>query len=152
MELPEICALGPRIQPLAAPNCTLFLWVTWPLLARGDIHKVLGAWGFTGRTGGFDWIKLTRNGEPAIGTGYYTRANSEPCLLAVRGKPLKRMDRRVRQVILAPRRKHSQKPDETYDRIGRLFGPDTRKLELFARAAQFGWTAAGTVSDQLGVT
>ena len=75
-----------------------------------------------------------------VGLGYWTRANSEVCLLATKGKP-KRLNADVRQAILEPRREHSRKPDCTYQRIERLVaGP---YLELFARTQRPGWTAWG---------
>jgi N6-adenosine-specific RNA methylase IME4 len=59
-----------------------------------------------------------------------TRANSEPCLLAVRGRmPVLAHD--VLSLIYAPVRRHSQKPDEQYPKIERLY--DGPYLELFAR-------------------
>ena len=78
--------------------------------------------------------------DAMMGLGYWTRANSEPCLLATRGKP-KRLNADVRQGIIAPRREHSRKPDEVHGRIERLVaGP---YLELFARAERPGWTVWG---------
>ena len=45
------------------------------------------------------------------------------------------------QAILAPKRKHSQKPDEQYDLIEHVSpGP---RLEMFARRPRPGWTAWG---------
>ena len=56
------------------------------------------------------------------------------------GKP-KRLSAAVRQLIVAPRREHSRKPDEQYERIEALCpGP---RLELFARHRRPGWTAWG---------
>ena len=75
-----------------------------------------------------------------MGTGDWTRANSEPCLLATRGKP-KRINADVRQAIIEPRREHSRKPDCVRGRIERLVeGP---YLELFARSRCRGWDAWG---------
>jgi N6-adenosine-specific RNA methylase IME4 len=77
---------------------------------------------------------------PIMGNGYWTRANTEPCLLATRGKP-KRLAADVRQGLIAPRQEHSRKPDEVHDRIERLVaGP---YLELFARRPHTGWTVWG---------
>ena len=56
------------------------------------------------------------------------------CLLATRGKP-HRHSADVPELIVAPRREHSRKPDEIYDLIERLIGPDKRFLELFASGA-----------------
>jgi N6-adenosine-specific RNA methylase IME4 len=72
--------------------------------------------------------------------GYWTRANSEVCLLATRGKP-KRLNADVRQGIIEPRREHSRKPDCVYERIERLVaGP---YVELFARTTRKGWSSWG---------
>ena len=80
-----------------------------------------------------------------IGCGYWTRANSEVCLLATRGKP-KRLNADVRQAIIEPRRQHSRKPDCVHGRIERLVeGP---YLELFARAPRPGWTVWGNETDK----
>ena len=71
-----------------------------------------------------------------VGMGYWTRANSEVCLLGTRGLP-KRLNADVRQGIIAPRREHSRKPDGIHERIERLVaGP---YLELFARQKRTGW-------------
>ena len=83
--------------------------------------------------------------EPYMGLGYWTRANTEPCLLATRGNP-KRINADVRQAIIEPRREHSRKPPGVHARIERLVaGP---YLELFARARQTGWDAWGNEIDK----
>lgn len=135
MSLPEIKALP--IADLAHDDCCLFLWATDPILPRA--FEVMEAWGFRYSTVGFYWVKLTAAGKPAIGTGYWTRANPEQCLLGVRGHP-KRLARDVPKVILSPRREHSRKPDEVRERIMRLVpGP---YLELFARQRADGFDVA----------
>jgi len=78
--------------------------------------EVITAWGFTYKTCGFYWTKVDAIGNPFSGTGYWTRANTEPCLLATRGKP-KRINADVAQAIIEPRREHSRKPDCVHDRI-----------------------------------
>jgi N6-adenosine-specific RNA methylase IME4 len=136
MTLEEIKALP--VASLAADDAVLFLWATWPNLLTA--LAVIEAWGFTYKTGGFDWMKTTRSGQPAIGMGFWTRANTEPCLLATRGHP-KRLHADVRQAILEPRREHSRKPDTVRHRIERLVaGP---YLELFARDVRPGWAGWG---------
>jgi len=79
--------------------------------------------------------------------GYWTRANPEQCLLATRGHP-KRIGRDVRRWIDAPRREHSRKPDEIYERIERLV--DGPYLEMFARQTRDGWDAWGNETDKFG--
>ena len=51
----------------------------------------------------------------------------------------------VRKLIVSPRREHSRKPDEVYERIEALCeGP---YLEMFARFARPGWDRWGTEAD-----
>jgi len=73
------------ISDIAKDNCALFLWVTFPKLQEGlDLIK---AWGFKYITLGFNYIKLNKKQDtPFFGTGYYTRASSEICLFAKKGK------------------------------------------------------------------
>jgi N6-adenosine-specific RNA methylase IME4 len=138
----EIAALP--VEQLAAPDCVLFMWTCWPVLFRS--RAIIDAWGFTYKTCAFSWMK----GDPyrlfalqedlRMGLGYWTRANTEPCLLATRGKP-KRVNTDVRQAILEPIREHSRKPDCVHERIERLVaGP---YLELFARQSRPGWATWG---------
>ena len=142
LTLDEIKALP--VSEIAAPDCVLFLWATWPCLFAA--LDVIAAWGFNYKTVGYVFIKQTKRGNGLHwGTGYWTRANSEPCLLATRGKP-KRLHADVHQVIIEPRREHSRKPDCTRERIERLVaGP---YLELFARSERPGWTAWGDELDR----
>ena len=102
------------VLEVAARHCVLFLWVPWPHL-RDGLH-LIDLWGFVYKSCAFDWMKVTRSGAPAMGLGYWTRANSEICLLATRGHP-QRQSRGVPMAILKPRRLHSQKPDCVHDRI-----------------------------------
>jgi N6-adenosine-specific RNA methylase IME4 len=144
MSFDELKALD--VGALAARDCVLFQWATWPTLPRA--LELIAAWGFDYKTCGFDWTKADTSqldmfrddGEPQIGCGYWTRSNTEPCLLAVRGKP-RRLNADVRMAIIEPRRAHSRKPDCVHARIERLVaGP---YLELFARSRRSGWTIWG---------
>jgi N6-adenosine-specific RNA methylase IME4 len=139
MTIDEIKTFGARyVLPLAANDCTLLMWATWPLMPNWI--SVLSAWGFTFKTCGFLWAKQNEFGVGwHVGNGYHTRSNTEPCLLATRGAPLRLGN--VEQLIVASVRAHSEKPDEVYDRIERLVaGP---YLELFARKARPGWQTWG---------
>jgi N6-adenosine-specific RNA methylase IME4 len=131
-------AMRQRINDWAAKDCALFLWATPPALP--EAMDLISAWGFIYTTFGFTWIKTTKAGKPKMGMGWHTRANAEVCLLAKRGKPrIQAHD--VPQVIEAPLRDHSHKPDEQYARIERLYhGP---YLEVFARHRRDGWDAWG---------
>jgi hypothetical protein len=97
----DICALP--VGALAADDALLFLWATFP--NERDAHRVIDAWGFTYKTAAFVWVKLAKNGRPMFGTGSYTRANAEVCLLATRGQHAARLVRNhsVSQIVLAPR-------------------------------------------------
>ena len=78
-----------------------------------------------------------------VGCGNYTRANSELCLLGVRGSLQKKVkSHSVRQVCDARIGKHSEKPDEIRGRIVELFG-DLPRIELFARNKTEGWDVWG---------
>jgi N6-adenosine-specific RNA methylase IME4 len=127
----------------AAEDCVLFLWVTDPYLEKA--MGVINAWGFKYKTVAFTWVKTNKSDEPWTGMGFWTRANPEQCLLATRGHP-SRVRNDVAQLIIAPRREHSRKPDEIYHRIERLVaGP---YLELFARQRRDGWDATGDEIDK----
>jgi N6-adenosine-specific RNA methylase IME4 len=128
------------VESIAANNSILFLWVTPPCLLDG--LKVMQSWGFTYKTKGFCWIKRNKKaGSLFWGMGYWTRSNSEDCLIGVKGHP-KRIDAGVHQVIDARWQAHSKKPDETRDRIVWLMG-DLPRIELFARERVDGWDAWG---------
>lgn len=53
MSAQELSALP--VSSLAAEDCVLFLWVTWPTLVQAI--KLIEAWGFTYKTCAFDWTK-----------------------------------------------------------------------------------------------
>jgi N6-adenosine-specific RNA methylase IME4 len=146
MSLADINALP--VAEWAADDCVLFLWTTDPLLEKA--LETIRAWGFTYKTVGLYWAKLNR---PEIsyndrsfftGLGFWTRANPELCLLATRGKPHRRRAD-VRKLIVSPRREHSRKPEEAYERIEALCeGP---YLEMFARFSRPGWDRWGSDAE-----
>lgn len=132
------------VESVAARNCALFMWV---IDSHIDQAIALGqAWGFKLKTRAFTWVKTTRDGAGyRIGMGYWTRKQTEICLLFTRGKP-PRLDKGVREIIEAPIREHSRKPDEVYARVERLVaGP---YLELFARQSWPGWSGWGNQADR----
>ena len=151
MSADEISALP--VEQLAADDSVLFLWITWPCLLQSI--ALMNSWGFEYKTCAFAWMKghagqlemFRDDMDASMGMGYWTRANSEVCLLATRGKP-KRLNADVRQGIIAPRREHSRKPDCVRERIERLVsGP---YLDLFSRRTRDGWTCWGAESGKLG--
>lgn len=138
MKVEEICKLP--VGGVAAKDSVLFLWATYPMLK--EALKVIEAWGFTYKSIAFQWIKLNpKSGTPFYGLGRWTRGNTEPCLIATKGKP-KRLSASVFQLIQQPRRRHSEKPQEARDKIVQLMG-DLPRLELFARQTTPGWDVWG---------
>jgi N6-adenosine-specific RNA methylase IME4 len=136
MSLDEIKALP--VADLAAKDCALFLWAIDSMLPHA--FEVLKSWNFEFKTVGFTWIKQNLKSDGFFtGMGYWTRCNPEQCLLATRGSP-KRLNKDVRQLVIAPRREHSRKPDEVRSRIERLVGGPY--VELFARSRAPGWDVA----------
>ncbi len=151
MSLADIKSLP--VADLAAKDCVLFMWVT-------DTHlemamDVIRSWGFRYKTVGFYWAKTNKDGSPFVGMGYWSRANPEQCLagldenaedpghqwlLSTSGAP-KRRAKNVQRLIMAPRREHSRKPDELFERIEALV--DGPYLELFSRESRPGWAAWG---------
>lgn len=128
---------GLPVLDLAAPNCLLWLWATNPMLPHA--LEVVSSWGFTFKTAG-TWVKTTKNGKLAFGTGYVLRCSSEPFLIATRGKP--RTSRSVRSAHLGLIREHSRKPEEAYRAAEQLM-PRANRLELFSRTNRPGWQAWG---------
>lgn len=137
------------VRNFAAPDCHLFLWVSSPNLISG--LRVMRRWGFKYSAVAFAWVKLSRRHSQHsllalrddnlhVGLGLTTRHNVELCLLGRRGNA-RRLAKDVREVILAPVREHSRKPDEVYQRIERYCaGP---YLELFARQRRPNWDCWG---------
>jgi len=167
LSISDIAALP--VSLLAADDCALFMWMTWPLMPFW--HQVIAGWGFDYSGLAWEWIKYNpQTDKYAFGAGYGTRKNLEPCLLATRGNPsLRRASagglfepvavegaHSVRDFMMAmpgdclraPRREHSRKPAEQYQRIETLF--DGPYVELFARHQRPGWRAWGNQADKFG--
>jgi N6-adenosine-specific RNA methylase IME4 len=156
MGVEDIAAMP--VKGLAAPDAHLMLWITGPLLIEGKHLPIMKAWGFKPSSIAFTWVKLkrsldvrqlrlvaTQESDLHVGLGLTTRKNAEFCLLARRGNA-RRISKRVREIILAPVREHSRKPDEFYRRaVEYAAGP---YLELFARERRPGWDAWGLEVDK----
>jgi len=140
----ELLDMRSFIDTLAADNCALFMWATYPRLDFSV--ELLKGWGFRYATVAFTWVK-TRRGDahPVYGPGFYTASNPEIVLLGVRGSvpPVRKMHP---SVIQRPRGEHSRKPDDIHRAIDQMY-PDSRKIELFARRPYPGWDAWGNQID-----
>jgi N6-adenosine-specific RNA methylase IME4 len=125
---------------LAADDCTLFMWCTYPCLEQG--LETMKRWGFTYKTLGFNWVKRNKSGNGWFwGLGFWTRSNPEVCLIGVKGKP-RRASASVHSIIDTPIEGHSKKPDVVRERIMELMGGGTA-IELFARQCADGWDCWG---------
>lgn len=139
MNIEEIKSLP--VSSISDENCILFIWVTFPNLQEG--LDTIRAWGFKYKTLGFSWIKTNRNnGRPFFGIGYYTKSNCEICLIGVKGKPFKASNS-VSSVVIAPREKHSKKPDIVRQNIEKFVGEGYNMIELFARQSAKRWDCWG---------
>jgi N6-adenosine-specific RNA methylase IME4 len=142
MSFDELAAI-PLLE-IAAPDCFLFSWI--PPRSVDLVRPLIEAWGFKFSGLGFSWAKQNPSGKGwAMNGGYSTRKNVELCWEGKRGRP-KRRSYGVRELIVAPRREHSRKPDEIYDRIEALC--DGPYLEIFARQQWPGWVCVGNEVDK----
>ena len=133
LKIDELKKLG--VKEIASEDSLLFMWATNPHL---DQAIELGrAWGFEYRTVIFVWNKMVHN------PGKYNLSYCELCLLFKRGRiPTPRGARNTKQLINAPRGKHSEKPREVARNIELMF-PHHKRVELFARSELPGWAAWG---------
>jgi N6-adenosine-specific RNA methylase IME4 len=143
MSLADIKALP--VNQLAAPDCALLMWATAPMLP--DAIETLAAWGFQFKSAGA-WAKQSSTGKSwAFGTGYCFRSAAEFYLLGTIGRP-RQTSRSIRNLIVAPVREHSRKPDDLHIHAEALFeGP---RCELFARERRPGWDAWGNQVEKFG--
>jgi N6-adenosine-specific RNA methylase IME4 len=151
MTYDELAALP--VKALAAPaGCHFFLWTSGPFLPQA--LQLIEAWEFKYSTRAFTWLKTSRKWDGRsplkesdfpIGLGLTTRSQTEIVLLARRGN-CRRSRKDVRELILAPRREHSRKPDEFYRRVEQYCeGPF---VDLFARERRPGWDVWGDETDR----
>lgn len=142
MSVADICAMPIRL--LAANDCVLLLWCTWPKLQEG--LQVLTAWGFRYVTG-FPWIKVTDVSKDLwgeltfdvpYGIGFWARGCTEFVLIGARGNPKPPVDGFVG--LLSPNLYHSRKPESLHHYALSLPGP---YLELFARRPYPGFDVFG---------
>jgi len=140
MSIKDICALP--VKDIAAADCVLFMWTTYPMLQ--EAMELMTAWGFKYKSIAFQWLKQNKSGKGFyFGLGRWTRGNTEPCLIGVRGKPYKFVQSKaVSQIIEYPVTRHSAKPPIARDKIIELMG-DIPRIELFARDGASGWDCWG---------
>lgn len=144
MPYEDIVAIVPDLNK----NGILFMWVTSPLMHLG--FKAIDEWNLSFRGVAFVWVK-TKKTDPLIPVGAQgvrpsiVKPTTEFVLVASKvskGRPMPLFDESIRQVVLAPKQEHSQKPDEVQERIERMY-PNATRLEMFARRERDGWDAWG---------
>lgn len=128
--------------PRVEDDSLLFLWrvasMPW------DALRVAKAWGFEPKSE-IVWVKGRVDGDSlktTMGMGRYVRNCHETALVCSRGRGLDVIAHHgVPSVFVAPRTRHSAKPDEFRSLVDRLCnGP---VAELFARTEWEGWDTFG---------
>lgn len=136
MKTDEIIKMKDTIKSISDDNCILFMWVTFPCLIDG--LNVIKEQGFKYKTCGFTWVKRNKVADTWLfGLGSWTRANSEICLIATKGR-VSRISNKVSQIIDTHIEDHSKKPAIVRDKIVELVG-NMPRIELFARQKIQGW-------------
>jgi len=119
------------IQGIAADDSVLWLWITNHHLQYG--FDVIAAWGFRYSTC-LTWFK----NRP--GTGHWLLGQTEHCLLATRGNPLRNQPTHIQTTaLIADATQHSRKPEAFY-RLAEELCVGSR-IELFAREPREGWNS-----------
>ena len=136
--------------PLCNPG-VYFQWTTSSKLP--DTLYLLDQWGLTYRGIAFVWVKTRKDGVVIGAQGVrasITKPTTEFVIAASwssKGRPLPLASEAEPQVVLAPRREHSRKPEEVAERIEHMY-PNTTKLEMFARKHRPGWTVTGNETER----
>ena len=121
------------IPELAAERCHIHLW-TLPNSHHRMAYDLIEYWGFR-VVSEFVWCK------PQPGKGHYWRMSHEILLTAVRSVDDRFDDLSLCSWMVAPRGRHSEKPDAIRELLERASpGP---RLELYARKLVPGWFAWG---------
>lgn len=147
------------VARIAAPDCVLLLWATWPQLP--DALALIDAWGFAYVTG-LPWVKLSPSStigaddesapRPSYGTGIWVRGCSEAILIAKRGNARPATGNYLG--LLSNRLQHSRKPDSVYELaeglvpLAQQMEPPYH-LEMFARRRRPGWDAFGHMEGSI---
>lgn len=165
-DIPRVMMASPLWKP--ETSCHLWMWATanhlddaiWVIKRLGFIYKTCRVW-VKGETcfkcNGKGFVFLDRaqwtvetcgdcDGDGVdlqIGLGQYMRMSHELLLLGTRGSAMVPEPKdRLPSVTVAPRGRHSAKPQAAYDVIERVSpGP---RLEMFAREPREGWATWGS--------
>lgn len=134
------------VGQLAGRDAICLMWATAPMLP--DALVVMRSWGFAFKTSAAWAKRSSRDRSWAFGTGFILRSAAEFLLVGTAGEPEIR-SRSVRNLLVAPVRGSSRKPDAVYDMAEALSaGP---YVELFARQRRRGWDSWGNEADKYEV-
>jgi len=166
---PRTCirVLRPMLAPISrgglmAGHCRTEWWVYGPRRQPGRevqfrvaLEQIIKGCGFFYSTESLAWIKVEEIGTGELAgwvrpgkifsTGKTTRKGVENMLGAKRGSGIPIRDHGVDQRVFALKAVHSEKPDEAYHRLERLYG-DVHRLELFGTKERDGWTVWGHIT------
>lgn len=135
------------VKSILDKEAMVFMWATCPKLHYAI--DLIQSWGLHYRGVAFVWVKTRKDGEIINGQGVpptFTKPTTEMLLLATTKKngrmvPLKKFN--TAQVVLAPRSRHSEKPEIFRELIEETLDGDYTKLEMFARKSAPGWQVLG---------
>lgn len=148
MSYDELAAMPVR-ERIVTPGVVL-VWATSPKL--DEAVDLIRAWGLHYRGIAYVWVKTTESGKIIHGQGVrpsFTKPTTELVLIGSTGKTgrtLPIFNEGQGQVVLAPKGRHSEKPEEVRWRVEELFG-DVPRLEMFARCKFPGWDTWGLEAD-----
>lgn len=136
----SLCSLP--VCDVVGDHAVLLIWATGPKLE--DAYEVAHAWGFVPTTVAFVWDRGVANAVP----GRYTDARTEMAVVAVKGEGKTRLlssshSSGVSQLITAepPAGRDGERlPQEFWSAVARLFHCGAKRLHLFGRTRQEGWT------------
>jgi N6-adenosine-specific RNA methylase IME4/ParB-like chromosome segregation protein Spo0J len=134
------------LKPPMADDAVIYAWTTSPQLENARKIAV-ERWGLTYK-GFHGWDKQIK------GTGHWNRSELELILVFTKGKHVPPAPgEQMPHLFRSRRRGHSEKPEEFYQAIERLY-PNLLKqglvMEMFARKPRPGWRTWGNESAGLG--
>lgn len=172
MKIEDIYSVGDYLKKVTNPaGSMLFLWGTFPKTEWA--MECIDKWGYTLKTCCFLWVKKSKAGNIVLGTGYYAKANAEPCWLGTtkKGRIIKPFVDDVSQVVETEEEEEGEIGTDILETLGKGCWPDypggpyvkrkhsekpeevqnridrmypkQRKIELFARRHRPGWTCCG---------
>lgn len=151
LEVPEIGnyidSAGIAIRDKFEEDTVLFLWATNPKLRQA--FELIDLWEFEYKTN-IVWVKQNLK-RP--GSGYYVRGHHELLFICTRGSIVPNQTNKTpissvletNSVMYTDIKDHSQKPEEAYELVEKLYPVDDgyRYLDLFARNHREKWASFG---------